>query len=55
MLVILLVFLLPQLSREFGFHFDPFSQALNTVVPWAVNLLLRLSGHDIGGADVSFT
>jgi Zn-dependent protease len=54
-LVILLVFLLPQLSREFGFHFDPFSQALNTVVPWAVNLLLRLSGHDIGGADVSFT
>ena len=47
-LVILVVFLLPHLIPGF----DPFGDALNTVVPWAINLLLRLSGHDIGGADV---
>ena len=42
------VFLLPRLIPDF----DPFGQALDTVVPWAINLLLRLAGHDIGGADV---
>ena len=47
-MVILLVFVLPHLIPGF----DPFRQALSTVVPWAINLLLRLSGHDIGGADV---
>ena len=47
-LVILVVFLLPHLIPGF----DPFGDALNTVVPWAINLLLRLAGHDIGGADV---
>jgi Zn-dependent protease len=31
---------------------DPLGQALETVVPWSINLLLRLAGHDIGGADV---
>jgi Zn-dependent protease len=48
-LVILVVFLLPHLFPGF----DPFGEALDTVVPWAFNLLLWLSGHDIGGADVS--
>ncbi len=48
LVVILLVFVLPHLIPGF----DPFRQALGTVVPWAINLLLRLSGHDIGGADV---
>ncbi len=48
LLVILVVFLLPHLIPGF----DPFGEALNTVVPWAINLLLRLAGHDIGGADV---
>jgi Zn-dependent protease len=47
-LVILVVFLLPHLIEGF----DPFGEALDTVVPWAINLLLRLSGHDIGGTDV---
>ena len=28
--------------------FDPFGEALDTVVPWALDLLLRLAGHDIG-------
>jgi len=50
-LVILIVFLLPHIIPGF----DPFGEALNTAVPWAINLLLRLAGHDIGGiggADV---
>jgi Zn-dependent protease len=47
-LVILVVFLLPHLIQGF----DPFGDALETVVPWAISLLLRLSGHDIGGGDV---
>jgi Zn-dependent protease len=47
-LVIVVVFLLPHLIEGF----DPVGQALGTVVPWAINLLLRLSGHDIGGTDV---
>jgi Zn-dependent protease len=48
-LVILVVFLLPHLIPGF----DPFGDALNTVVPWAINLLLRLAGHDIGGSGVA--
>jgi Zn-dependent protease len=47
-IVILVVFLLPHLVPGF----DPFGQALNTVVPRAISLLLRLAGHDIGGGDV---
>jgi Zn-dependent protease len=53
-LVILVVFLLPALLRQFGIQFDPFNEALETVVPWAINLLLRLAGHDLGGANVHF-
>jgi len=46
-LVIALI-LLPHLVPGF----DPLGAALNTVVPWAIELVLRLAGHDIGGADV---
>ncbi len=49
--VLLGVFLLPSLAREFGYHFDPFRQALGTVLPWALRMVLYLSGHDIGGDD----
>ena len=31
---------------------DPLGDALNTVVPWAINLVLRLAGHDVQGGDV---
>lgn len=31
---------------------DPLGEALDTVVPWAINLLMHLAGHDIGGTDV---
>jgi Zn-dependent protease len=32
--------------------FDPLGEALNTVVPWAFDTLLRLAGHDVGGTNV---
>jgi Zn-dependent protease len=47
-LVILVVFALPHLIQGF----DPFGEALDTVVPWAINLLLRLAGHAVGANGV---
>ena len=49
-LVVLLVFLLPPLLGEFGIAFNPFRDALNAVIPWALNLLFYLSGHGAAGA-----
>jgi Zn-dependent protease len=46
LIVILGVFLLPQGLREFGIFFDPVGQALNHVIPWAADLVLRAAGHD---------
>ncbi len=48
--VILVVFLLPFALGQVGIVFDPFRSALNTVVPWAVRVLLLLSGHSVGPA-----
>ncbi len=45
-LVLLGVFLMPQLLREFGVQFDPVGSALNTVIPRAVDLVMRLAGHN---------
>jgi Zn-dependent protease len=50
-LVILGLFLLPALLREFGIRFDPLNDMLNTVLPWAVRVVLTLAGHDLGAAD----
>ena len=47
-LVLLMVFLLPSFLGEFGIRFDPFHQALGSVIPWAIRLVLTLSGHDLG-------
>lgn len=44
-LVLIAVFLLPRLAAEFGQRFDPVGGTLDRVVPWAFNLVLRLSGH----------
>ena len=46
-IVLLVVFLLPTLLRQFGIAFDPFHAALNSVLPWALRLLLWLSGHSV--------
>ena len=53
LLVILVVFLLPPLLREFGIDFDPFRDTLDAVVPWAFRVLFYLSGHDLEGAGVT--
>ncbi len=47
--VLMVVFLLPQALREFGIAFDPVGAALNNVLPRALDLVLRLSGNDVGG------
>ncbi len=46
--VLLVIFVLPSLFREFGVRFDPFHQVLGNVVPWAIRALLMLSGHHLG-------
>jgi Zn-dependent protease len=50
-LVLLVVFLLPRMLADFGIAFDPFSALLNTVVPWALRIVLLLAGHDVGASD----
>jgi Zn-dependent protease len=49
-LVVLLVFLLPPLLRQFGIDFNPFNDALDAVVPWAFRVLFYLSGHGVSPA-----
>ena len=44
-IVLLLVFVLPTAAREFGMRFDPVGDALNTVLPWALRLILGWTGH----------
>ena len=53
-LVIVLVFLMPRLLAEFGITFDPFGQALETVVPWALRLVLLAGGHHVGAVGGHF-
>jgi Zn-dependent protease len=47
-LAVIALLLLPHLVPGF----DPLGDALNTVVPWATSLVLRLAGHDVQGGDV---
>ncbi len=49
LVVILVVFLLPRLLAEFGVAFDPFGQAMGSVLPWALRLVLLAGGHHVGG------
>jgi len=51
-LVLLVIFLLPRMLADFGIAFDPFNALLNTVVPWALRIVLLLAGHDVGPSDV---
>jgi Zn-dependent protease len=48
LIVILVVFLLPPLLREFGIVFDPVGRLLNGVIPRAFDVVLRLAGHHVG-------
>ena len=44
-IVLLAVFVLPRLAAEFGRRFDPVGGVLDRVVPWAFDVVMRLSGH----------
>ena len=43
-IVILAVFLLPRLLAEFGLRWDPVGHALQSVLPWASDLIFRAAG-----------
>ena len=45
LVVVLGVFVLPQLLREMGVRFDPVGAALGNVLPRAISLVLRLAGN----------
>ncbi len=47
-IVLLFVFLLPAALGEFGIRFDPFRAVLGRVLPWALRLVLGLTGHHMG-------
>ena len=49
LVVILVVFLLPYILREFGITFDPFTSVLDAVLPWAFHVLFLLSFHGVTG------
>jgi Zn-dependent protease len=44
-IVLLLLFIAPEMSRDFGFHFNPVQDWLEYVLPRARNLVLMLSGN----------
>jgi len=46
--VLLLLFVLPAGLAQLGIHFDPFHDGLDAVLPWAVNLVMHLAGHQNG-------
>jgi len=50
-LVLLVIFLLPRMLADFGIAFDPFYALLNTVLPWALRVVLMLAGHHVGPSD----
>jgi Zn-dependent protease len=49
LIVLLVVFILPTLFGEFGIRFDPVREALDSVLPQAVMLVLRMAGYNAFG------
>ena len=39
--VLLMVFIIPEMSRDFGHRIDPVNEAFNRILPWALNLDLN--------------
>jgi Zn-dependent protease len=44
-IVLLLVFLIPEIARSMGTPFNPVQDALGQILPWAHDWILLLSGH----------
>jgi Zn-dependent protease len=47
-LVLLVLFVLPTALAQLGVRFNPLNDALNAVLPWAGNMVMRLAGHNNG-------
>ena len=47
-LVLVLLFVLPTALAQIGVHFDPFHDGLNAILPWTVNFVMHLAGHQNG-------
>lgn len=54
-IVLLTVFLLPQLAQHLGYRFDPVHAALYDAVDWAMRLVMTLAGHDGDMSDATAT
>jgi Zn-dependent protease len=46
-IVMLLIFVVPAASREFGWEFDPVHTLLDRVVPWTMRLVFNLAGQHV--------
>lgn len=46
--VLVVLFILPLGLAQFDIHFDPFNQAASLVLPWAENIILVLTGNNVG-------
>ncbi len=45
-IVVLTVFILPRVLREYGIIWDPVGHALGEIIPWAYDFVMNLAGHD---------
>ena len=54
-LVLLVVFLLPQVAEHFGYQFDPAHAALDDAVGWAMRLVMTLAGHGPDMTDAALS
>ncbi len=48
LLVLGLLFILPVVMQQFGVRFDPFQDAMRVILPHALNIILILTGNQIG-------
>jgi Zn-dependent protease len=46
-IVLLLIFIVPEASRQLGWSFDPVHALLNRVVPWTMRLVFNLAGQSV--------
>jgi Zn-dependent protease len=46
--VLILLFIVPAICGQLGFHFNPFQNAMGAVLPWAETQILWLTGHGNG-------
>ena len=47
LVVLLVVFLIPEIARSLGVRFNPVQDGLNEILPWARYWVLKLSGHGL--------